>query len=194
MAYDETSSMTGHDPEAGPAASRSTSPLLGALMRVELVLGRMENAVVITAMVVAIVAVAMSVAIRFFNLPIPDTGEWAMVAMSPLTFIGGALCSHLHRHLTADIVEMLPPGRLRRSLDVVAAVLCLVFGLFFIALAWDLFDYARLSGERLIDLGTPVAVPAGFVLAGAALMTFHSALDIWRALEGRDPGGYNPWR
>lgn len=194
MACDETSSMTGHDPEAGPAASRSTSNLLGAFMRVELVLARMENAVVITAMVVAIVAVAMSVAIRFFNLPIPDTGEWAMVAMSPLTFIGGALCSHLHRHLTADIVEMLPPGRLRRSLDAVAAVLCLIFGLFFIGLAWDLFDYARTSGERLIDLGTPVAVPAGFVLAGATLMTFHAVLDIWRALEGRDPGGYNPWR
>ncbi|MCK0206702.1 TRAP transporter small permease [Starkeya koreensis] len=194
MALDEITPMNGHETRSGPAAARAAGSVLDALMRVELVLARMENAVVIAAMAVAILAVAMSVAIRFFNLPIPDTGEWAMVAMSPLTFIGGALCSHLHRHLTADIVEMLPPGRLRRSLDAVAAVLCLVFGLFFIALAWDLFDYARSSGERLIDLGTPIAIPAGFVLAGAALMTFHAVLDIWRALEGREPGGYNPWR
>ncbi|WP_213350125.1 TRAP transporter small permease [Ancylobacter oerskovii] len=176
------------------AATCGGSPVLGALMRGELVLARVENMVVITAMVVAIAAVAMSVAIRTFNLPIADTGEWAMVAMSPLTFIGGALCSHLHRHLTADIVEMLPPGLLRRSLDAVAAILCLVFGLFFIVLAWDLFDYAWSSGERLIDRDTPVAIPAGFVLAGAVLMTFHSMLDIWRALEGREPGGFDPWR
>ncbi|CAA0101093.1 Uncharacterised protein [Starkeya nomas] len=192
MAYDETTSMSGG--KAGAATWRSGSPVLGALMRGELVLARMENMVVITAMVVAIAAVAMSVAIRTFNLPIADTGEWAMVAMSPLTFIGGALCSHLHRHLTADIVEMLPPGLLRRSLDAIAAILCLVFGLFFIVLAWDLFDYAWSSGERLIDRDTPVAIPAGFVLAGAVLMTFHSMLDIWRALEGREPGGYDPWR
>lgn len=192
MAYDETTSMSGG--KAGAATWRGGSPALGALMRGELVLARMENMVVITAMVVAIAAVAMSVAIRTFNLPIADTGEWAMVAMSPLTFIGGALCSHLHRHLTADIVEMLPPGLLRRSLDAVAAILCLVFGLFFIVLAWDLFDYAWSSGERLIDRDTPVAIPAGFVLVGAVLMTFHSMLDIWRALEGREPGGYDPWR
>ncbi|MDF2617968.1 MAG: putative inner rane protein [Xanthobacteraceae bacterium] len=192
MAYDETTSMSGG--KAGAATSRGGSSVLGALMRGELVLARMENMVVITAMVVAIAAVAMSVAIRTFNLPIADTGEWAMVAMSPLTFIGGALCSHLHRHLTADIVEMLPPGLLRRSLDAIAAILCLVFGLFFIVLAWDLFDYAWSSGERLIDRDTPVAVPAGFVLTGAVLMTFHSMLDIWRALEGREPGGCDPWR
>lgn len=194
MAFDETSPMAGNGPSIGPAPTRKAGSLLDVLMRVELILARMENAVVVTAMLVAILAVTMSVAIRFFNLPLADTGEWAMVAMSPLTFIGGALCSHLHRHLTADIVEMLPPGRLRRTLDAVAALLCLVFGLFFIALAWDLFDYARSSGERLIDLGTPVAIPAGFVLVGAALMTFHATLDIWRACEGREPGGYNPWR
>lgn len=183
--------MTGTD--AGAETSQATSSLLGAFMRVELGLARIENAVVIMAMVVAMAAVSMSVVIRTFNLPIPDTGEWAMVAMSPLTFIGGALCSHLHKHLTADITEMLPPGILRRSLDAIAAVLCLIFGLFFITLAWDLFDYARTSGETLIDLGTPVAVPAGFVFAGAVLMTFHSVLDIWRAFEGLEPGGYNPW-
>lgn len=192
MAHDGTAAMSGHEPASADAPPRRHA-VLDTLMRVERVMARMENAVVITAMVVAILAVGASVAIRTFDLPFSDTGEWAMVAMSPLTFIGAALCSHLHKHLTADIVEMLPPGPLHRGLDAIAAVLCLVFGLFFIALAWDLFDYARSSGETLIDLGTPVAIPAGLMLAGAALMTFHSALDIWRALVGREPGGFNPW-
>ncbi|MDF2998573.1 MAG: putative inner rane protein [Xanthobacteraceae bacterium] len=192
MAHDGTVAMSGTD-QASADLSLKRHPVLDTLMRAELVLARMENAVVITAMVVAILAVGASVMIRTFDLPISDTGEWAMVAMSPLTFIGAALCSHMHKHLTADIVEMLPPGPLHRCLDAIAAVLCLVFGLFFIALAWDLFDYSRASGETLIDLGTPVAIPAGFMLAGAALMTFHSALDIWRALVGREPGGFDPW-
>lgn len=192
MARDGTAAMSGPEP-ASADAPLPRHPILDALMRVEVGLARMENAVVITAMVVAILAVGASVVIRTFDLPIDDTGEWAMVAMSPLTFIGAALCSHLHKHLTADIVEMLPPGPLHRCLDAVAAVLCLVFGLFFIALAWDLFDYARTSGETLIDLGTPIAIPAGFMLAGAALMTFHAVLDVWRALVGREPGGFNPW-
>lgn len=192
MARDGTVAMSGPEPASADAPLRR-QPTLDALMRVERVLARIENAVVITAMAVAILAVGVSVVIRTFNLPIPDTGEWAMVAMSPLTFIGAALCSHMHKHLTADILEMLPPGLLHRCLDAIAAALCLVFGLFFIALAWDLFDYARSSGETLIDLGTPVAIPAGFMLAGASLMTFHSALDIWRALVGREPGGFDPW-
>ncbi len=192
MAQDGTAAMSGTE-HASADASIKRYPVLDTLMRVELVLARMENAVVITAMVVAILAVGASVVIRTFDLPISDTGEWAMVAMSPLTFIGGALCSHMHKHLTADIVEMLPPGPLHRCLDAIAALLCLVFGLFFISLAWDLFDYSRTSGEKLIDLGTPIAIPAGFMLAGAALMTFHAALDIWRALVGREPGGLNPW-
>lgn len=167
--------------------------VLDALMRFELILARFENVVVIIALAVAVVAVGISVLIRTFDLSIPDTGEWAIVAMSPLTFVGAAFCSHLHRHLTADIVEMLPPGPLRRALDAIAALLCLIFGLFFIALAWDLFDYTLTSGERLIDLGTPVAVPAGFMFVGAVLMTFHSALAIWRAIEGYEYGGTNPW-
>lgn len=182
---------------AGLSGRRMNAPpggMLGRLMRIELGLARVENAVAITALVVAILAVAFSILIRTFNLALPDTGEWAIVAMAPLTFVGAGLCSHLHKHLTADIVEALQDGWLKRGLDAIASALCFAFGVFFIVIAWDLFDYALSSRERLIDLGTPVAIPAGFMLAGAVLITFHGAMDVWRALGGRQPGGFNPWQ
>ncbi|MFC7738391.1 TRAP transporter small permease [Roseomonas sp. GCM10028921] len=194
MASDEVLPVIGTRLPSGAELAPGQLSLLDRAMRAERVLARIEEAVVITAMATAIGAVGLSVIIRTFNLPISDTGEWAMVAMSPLTFVGGALCSHLRRHLTADIVEMLQPGPLRRGLEALAALLTLAFSLTFIALAWDLFDYARSSGEKLIDFGTPVAIPAGFVLAGAVLMAFHSGMDIWRALAGRPLGGLDPWR
>ncbi|MBP0495456.1 TRAP transporter small permease [Pararoseomonas indoligenes] len=194
MAVDEVSPVIGTGLQPDTDVSPGRLSLLDRVMLGERALARVEVVVVIAAMAVAIAAVGLSVVIRSFNLPFSDTGEWAMVAMAPLTFVGGALCSHLRRHLTADIVEMLQPGPLRRGLEAIAALLTLAFGLIFIALAWDLFDYARSSGEKLIDFGTPVAVPAGFMLLGAVLLAFHAGMDIWRALAGRPLGGLDPWR
>ena len=178
-------------PAGNPMPARGT--VLGVLMRIELVAARFENAVALASLAVAAVAMATSVVIRALNLPIPDPGEWALVAMAPLTFVGGALCSHLHKHLTADIIEALDRGPLLSFLEGIVAVLFVAFGVYFVTLAANLFEYAVSSGEQLIDLGTPIAVPVGFMLIGAVLITFHAVLDLIRAFAGYEPGGFNPW-
>lgn len=166
---------------------------LDRLMRFELIVARVESKIAMASWLVAALSVLASLVIRAFALPIPDTGEWALVAMSPLTFVGAALCSHLHKHLTADIVEMLPRGALLQVLEAVIAILFIIFSVFLSALALDLFDYALSSNERLTDLGTPLAVPVAFILLGAILMGFHAIVDLLRACAGREPGGINPW-
>jgi TRAP-type C4-dicarboxylate transport system permease small subunit len=166
---------------------------LDRIMRFEVLVARMESRIALASWIVAVLAILASLAIRTLSLPIPDTGEWALVAMSPLTFIGGALCSHLRRHLTADIVEMLSRGPMLQILEAVSALLFIIFGVFFVALSMELFNYAVTSRERLTDLGTPIAIPVGCMLLGAGLMIFHAVLDFIRACLGREPGGYAPW-
>jgi TRAP-type C4-dicarboxylate transport system permease small subunit len=190
---DQNSLSVDHMGGASEPLREGSRGLLDRVMTAERWVAKVEGWVAIAALLAAILCVFTSILIRTFSLAIPDTGEWAIVAMSPLTFIGGALCSHLHKHLTADIVETLKPGRLRQCLDLIAAVLTFAFGIFFVMIGWDLLDYTLYSGERLTDLGTPVYVPAAFMAAGAALVTFHSAVNIWRALAGREPGGIDPW-
>lgn len=167
--------------------------VLDGLMRFETMVARLEGKLALTSWLVVVVFILVSLAIRAFALPIPDTGEWALVAMSPLTFVGAALCSHLHKHLTADIVEMLPRGTLLQALEGVIAVLFIVFSVFFVMLSYELLDYALTSKERLTDLGTPLAVPVAFMFLGSILLGFHALLDLMRACLGREPGGVDPW-
>lgn len=187
-----------HAHGAGTAAPGRTlkaraNAVLDRLMRLEAGVARFEGRVALASWCVVLLAILVSLAIRAFNLPIPDTGEWALVAMSPLTFVGAALCSHLHKHLTADIVEMLPRGPLLQALEIATAVLFIVFAVCFALLAHELLDYALTSRERLIDLGTPLAVPVAFMVLGALLMGFHAVLDLLRACLGRAPGGVDTW-
>lgn len=179
---------------APPRAVKSVvHNVLDKLMRCEVIVAKVESKIAIASWLVVVLAILMSLAIRAFDLPIPDTGEWALVAMSPLTFVGAALCSHLHKHLTADIVEMLPRGPMLQILEAIAAILFIIFSVFLAAMGFDLLEYALSSNEKLTDLGTPVAVPVAFILIGAVLMCFHATLDLIRACVGREPGGLNPW-
>lgn len=176
-----------------PPSRRWADALLDLLMRLERQVARVEGAIAMLAWCVAVLAILASLAVRAFGLGLPDTGEWALVAMSPLTFVGASLCSHLHKHLTADIAEMLPRGLLLQVLEGITAALFVVFSVYFARLSFDLFDYAVSAKEKLIDLGTPLAIPVSFMLLGAVLMGFHAVLDLLRACLGREPGGIDPW-
>lgn len=148
--------------------------------RFEVLLYRFEAVVTVAALAVTLVAVAISVTARFFNLPIPNTGEWALVAMSPLAFVGAAMCTYLGGHICVDVAQLLPSQRLRAIARAVASSAQLMFATLFVYSAWSFFAYALESGERLLDLGTPLAIPAAFLVIGSALIIVHAAADLVR--------------
>lgn len=148
---------------------------------------RVERVVAIGSLVVMLFTVAASVAIRYFNLQIPNVAEWAVVAMAPLTFVGGAMCSYLHAHIAIDLIKLVKNGMLQRLARGAVAVAMLGFSGVYVGLAWSLFTDAVRSNEKMLDMGTPVYVSMAFLLAGMVLMTFHGALELWRVAVNAPP-------
>lgn len=151
-------------------------------------LGAIERHVIALALLTTMLGILAGVAVRFFDLNLPNFGEIAVVAMSPLTFVGAARCTALRRHITIDVIDLMPLPWLRRLAHGGAAAATAGFSAYFTVLAFGLFQYARDTGETLIDLGTPVWIPVLFLVLGMALMCLHATLDVFRALLGYESG------
>lgn len=159
--------------------------LMEALDAFERWVFRVERLLAVASLAVMLLAVSASVAIRYFNLPLPNVAEWALVAMSPLTFVGGAMCSYLQAHIAVDLITLVRSAVARRAARGGVALAMLGFSGVYVALASALLTDAFQSNEKMLDMGTPVYVPLAFLLLGMALMVFHAAADLWRVLADR---------
>ncbi|UJQ95087.1 TRAP transporter small permease [Mariluticola halotolerans] len=158
--------------------------LLRLLDGIEGTLAVIEKRVAAISMFVILIGISITILTRVINLPIPSMGEIAIVAMAPLAFIGGAFCSYMHRHITIDAVDAFGPPRVRRAIRILAALSMMVFAGTYCWLTLSFFQYVWSSGERLIDLGTPVWIPVGCIVLGAFLMMLHASLDVLRMVLG----------
>jgi TRAP-type C4-dicarboxylate transport system permease small subunit len=148
-----------------------------------------EKWICIASLVAMLVAVCISVAIRSFNLPFPDTGEIAIFAMAPLTFVGAAMCSYTGTHIAVDIIQHVDNHQVRRLGRVIVAVAMLVFGVVYFRTALEFFQTSFTSGERGLELGTPVAIPTFFFPLGMALLLLHSVAELLRAAADEPVAG-----
>jgi len=146
-----------------------------------------ERWVCVASLLVMVVAVSVSVAVRYFNLSIPNIAEWAIVAMSPLTFVGAAMCSYTQAHIAVDVVKVVPQEWIRRTARGIVALSLLAFAGVYSWLGYVFFKDMLVSSERMLDMGTPVALPVFFLMIGMLLMLFHGAVELWRVLTGRPP-------
>jgi TRAP-type C4-dicarboxylate transport system permease small subunit len=141
-----------------------------------------EKAVCIAALAVMLFAITTSVFVRYLNLPLPNLSEWGVVAMAPLTFIGMAMCAHTGTHIAVDVVNALPNALLRRAFRFAVGTGSVVFATVYLYTGWIFLREAVASGEKMMDLGTPIALPLAFLPLGMALVLFHALLDMWRTV------------
>jgi len=163
--------------------------LHGGVGGVERFLLWMELRIAAASLVVILFAVAVSVVARVVDLPIPNLGELAIVAMSPLTFLGAAACTALGSHISIEVSQLIPSRSARVALAFIALLGQFLFGIVFAYAAWDFVDYAWFSGERLIDLGIPLYVPGGFVVVGSVLVSVHALLAMRRIIQPTQKAG-----
>lgn len=143
---------------------------------------RIERWICVLSLLVMLLTVALSVAVRYFNLGLPNVAEWAIVAMSPLTFVGAAMCTYAQSHIAVDVVKLLPHAGVRRAARGAVALCLLAFAGVYAWIGMLFFVDMRESGERMLDMGTPVYVPVFFLMLGMGLMLLHAAIELWRVL------------
>ena len=156
----------------------------GWLHAVERKLFRMERAICSVALLVMLLTVAFSVVVRYFGLGMPNVAEWAIVAMSPLTFVGAALCTYLQEHIAVDVMKLVRGPAIHRAVRGAVALTLLAFSGVYAWVGYTFLRESLQSGEAMLDMGTPVAVPVFFLLLGMVLMLLHAAMELWRALAG----------
>lgn len=141
------------------------------------------------ALAVMVLAVLMTVFRRNLDLPWPNFGEWALVSVIPLTFIGAAMCTYLGSHIAVDAIRLMGVRGLETLSHFITAVANIFFSAVFVYSGWFVLTEAVASGERMLELGTPLAVPLAFIPLGMFLMMFHSLIDLLAvfipSLEGK---------
>lgn len=155
------------------------------MMRIEDRLYTVEKSICAISLLVMLLAVSFGVVIRFLHLPIANVGEWAVVAMSPLTFVGAAMCSRMGQHISVDFIEQTKSILIKRMAHITVALLMLVFSGIYAWLGWILLLDVIETGEKLLDMGTPLYVPIFFLFSGMILMLIHSAFALGRSLNPR---------
>lgn len=159
------------------------------LLSVERQAFRAEKWICITSLVAMLLAVSVSVVVRYFNLQFHDTGEIAIFAMAPLTFVGAAMCTFTGTHIAVDIIEHVDNDVVRRLGRAVVALAMIVFGAVYLYTALGFFQSALSSGERGLDLGIPISIPAFFFPLGMALVLLHAVAELIRAATGEPVAG-----
>lgn len=151
-----------------------------------------EKAVCAAAMLVMALATVASVLVRNLGLALPNYSEIGLAALAPLTLIGGALCTYLGSHISVEIVQAMGRPRLRKAAAALTAVGVLAFAAIYFRSGWILMQEFRLTGDKLLDLGTPLWPLAALFPVGMALMAFHVAMQMIAMAMGHVTGESTP--
>lgn len=148
------------------------------LRRIEAGLIAGEKLFCALSLAVMLFSTALTVLARNAAFQMPNYGEIGLAAMVPFTLIGGALCTALGSHITIDLLQAAPSRLIRRGCEILVATATAVFAWFYFNSGVTLIEEFRRSGDKLLDLGTPLWVLTLAFPAGVVLMTVHAAMRV----------------
>lgn len=132
------------------------------------------------ALMIMAVSVMVSVIIRYAGIRMANYGELALVCMAPLTFVGAALCYARGTHISVDILRVIKNRVFNMVLNLVVIVMCLGFATIFFYFGGQFFFEFVDSGEIMMDVKTPLYLPAFFLPLGMLLLVIHAVFDLVR--------------
>lgn len=135
---------------------------------------KIEAFIISLSLAVILISVTIQVLIRVLGLNSIGTTEIGMVGMSILTFIGTAAIMYSKDHITIELKQLIKSER---------ALFLIVFCVFFINIAYKLFQFTLSAGEGTLQLGIPTAIPIGSMVLGTVLLLFHAVCDVVRLIQ-----------
>ncbi len=97
------------------------------------------------------------------------------------------MCTYTGTHIAVDVIQQVRSAWVRRIGRLATALAMVVFGAVYFHTALGFFSAALSSGERGLDLGLPVSIPAFFFPLGMALVVLHAVAELIRAAANEPP-------
>jgi len=155
--------------------------ILGVLTRVNgrvtLWLARIAS---VALAVIALVTFVDVVGRYFFQAPFAFSVELTQLAMAIVVYFGIGLVTHEDAHISADVVTLRLPPRLRMVFALVMNALALAFLAVMVWRLWLHADYLRVKGDTTMVWTVPlwpfayaVAFGSLFLLSGVLLQLLH---------------------
>jgi TRAP-type C4-dicarboxylate transport system permease small subunit len=167
-----------------PASSIDVPAWFKGLRRLEAHLVRGEKVICVLALALMLFSTVLMVLARNAAMSISNYGELGLAAIVPLTLVGGALCTALGSHIVIDVIQMVPSRVVLRLAEVLVAAATLVFAYIYTSSGIQLLIEFYETGDKLLDLGTPLWVLMLFFPLGMALMAFHAVMRVLAIFVG----------
>jgi TRAP-type C4-dicarboxylate transport system permease small subunit len=148
--------------------------LLSIYAKLELVLSKIEKAIITLMMVLMFICVSLQVITRFFNLPIPDTSDISLVAFAVMTFIGAGLLVYTKGHITLEVSTLIKSKKIVFIFELLTNISLLIIIGVLLNIGFSLLTFALEGREATMALRIPMAIPFSALVIGLVLMTVHT--------------------
>jgi TRAP-type C4-dicarboxylate transport system permease small subunit len=126
----------------------------------------------------------------FFHAPFAFTVELTQMAMALVVYFGVGLVTHEDAHISADVVILRLPPRLRALFGVATNLLALAFLAVMVWQLWLQAEFLRAKGDTTMVWHVPLWPVVVAIAAGSVLLLTGVLLHLigaWQALSNREP-------